>query len=90
MDMRRRGGRFLSAVSLLALSFAWATGATAAEGGPGEPKKQEEEATLFPVPDYTGDLWERPRLTGDWGGLRRHWLTKASSSKWTPSISFSM
>ncbi len=22
------------------------------------------------APDYTGDLWSRPRLTGDWGDLR--------------------
>ncbi len=22
------------------------------------------------APDYTGDLWSCPRLTGDWGGLR--------------------
>ena len=22
------------------------------------------------APDYTGDLWSRPRLTGDWGSLR--------------------
>ena len=30
----------------------------------------EEEMTLFPVPDYTGGLFTRPALTGDWGGLR--------------------
>jgi hypothetical protein len=29
-----------------------------------------EEATLFPVPDYDGDLWERSYLTGNWGGTR--------------------
>ena len=29
-----------------------------------------EEATLFPVPDFTSGLWQRSRLTGDWGGLR--------------------
>ena len=28
------------------------------------------DATLFPVPDYTGSLAERSALTGDWGGLR--------------------
>ena len=31
---------------------------------------QEEEATLFPVPNYSGDLYSRPALTGDWGGKR--------------------
>ena len=30
----------------------------------------EEGATLFPVPDYSGDLWSRSKATGDWGGLR--------------------
>lgn len=25
---------------------------------------------LVPVPDYTGDIWNRNRLTGDWGGTR--------------------
>jgi hypothetical protein len=25
---------------------------------------------LLPIPDYTGDLWHRPRLTGDWGAWR--------------------
>ena len=26
--------------------------------------------TMFPIPDYGADLWSRPALTGDWGGLR--------------------
>src|SRR5262245_43143399 len=25
---------------------------------------------LVPVVDYSGDIWKRPALTGDWGGLR--------------------
>ena len=28
---------------------------------------------LLPVPDYSGDLFERSHLTGDWGGLRQDW-----------------
>lgn len=28
------------------------------------------DATLFPIPDYTGSLWERSALLGDWGGVR--------------------
>jgi porin len=28
---------------------------------------------LLPVPDYSGDLWARSHLTGDWGGLRQDW-----------------
>lgn len=31
---------------------------------------------LIPVPDYTGDLWTRNRLTGDWGGTRTEWANK--------------
>ena len=33
-------------------------------------KSAEAEATLFPIPDFTSDVWKRDRLTGDWGGLR--------------------
>ncbi len=32
--------------------------------------KDEDEATLFPITDYSGDLLSRPALTGDWGGVR--------------------
>ncbi len=35
-----------------------------------EERAAGEEATLFPVPNYAGDLWSRSYLTGDWGGLR--------------------
>ena len=28
------------------------------------------EDSLWPVPDYSGNLFKRPALTGDWGGLR--------------------
>ena len=31
----------------------------------------EEDATLFPVPDYSGDWKSRPRASGDWGGVRQ-------------------
>lgn len=30
-----------------------------------------EPASIWPQPDYTGDLWSRRHLTGDWGGVRR-------------------
>jgi porin len=29
-----------------------------------------------PPPDYSGDIWTRPTLTGDWGGLRNDWAKK--------------
>jgi porin len=31
---------------------------------------QEAAQGLLPVPDYGGDLWNRSRLSGDWGGVR--------------------
>ena len=46
---------------LAAIGFAIAPGIVIAE----------EDATLFPVPDYSGDWMERPRATGDWGGYRQ-------------------
>ena len=29
-----------------------------------------------PTPDYSGDLWTRPVMTGDWGGTRNEWANK--------------
>jgi porin len=43
---------------------------TAAGAHGGEPKKPEAEATLFPVPDFTKNIWQRTKLTGDWFGSR--------------------
>ncbi len=31
---------------------------------------------LIPIPDYTGDIWTRPRLLGDLGGTRTDWANK--------------
>ncbi len=28
---------------------------------------------ILPLPDYTGDIWKRSFLTGDWGGTRTAW-----------------
>jgi porin len=39
-------------------------------GASGAALAQEEAQGLLPVPDYGGDLWNRSRLTGDWGGTR--------------------
>jgi porin len=66
---------FLSAVFLgaLILGFGlWPMGGQAQEAGSAQKtaKAPEAEATLFPVPNFTGDLWSRPKLTGDWGGSR--------------------
>lgn len=40
-------------------------------GEPSLDPNTTEEATLFPVPDYSGDLWKRSALTGDWGRTRQ-------------------
>jgi porin len=34
------------------------------------------EVGLLPIPDYSGDVWMRSHLTGDWGGLRQEWANK--------------
>ncbi len=36
----------------------------------GEPACQDEPPPTAQLPDYRGDLWSRPYLTGDWSGLR--------------------
>ncbi len=36
----------------------------------------EQPHGILHVPDYTGDLWTRSRLTGDWGGTRTEWANK--------------
>jgi len=38
--------------------------------------ESKSEASLWPVPDYTGDIWKRSALTGDWGGLRTDMANK--------------
>jgi porin len=35
-----------------------------------------EDQGILPVPDYSGDLWTRSHLTGDWGGVRQDWAEK--------------
>jgi porin len=61
----------------------WAAGAmlialfALARTSPGQEEKQpdkstatSQDATIYPVPSYSGDLWSRSYLTGDWGALR--------------------
>ncbi len=50
---------------LAALLVSGAPGAYAEESA-----AKAEPASIWPQPDYTGDLWSRRHLTGDWGGLR--------------------
>ena len=35
-----------------------------------------EEVSFVPFVDYSGNLWTRPALTGDWGGLRTDLINK--------------
>jgi porin len=72
---QRNQSVFLSALILSALIIGfslWPMVGQAQEAGSAQKtaKAPEVEATLFPVPNFTGDLWSRPKLTGDWGGLR--------------------
>jgi porin len=78
-DKLRINGRFLQSsqtirIFLLALLtiISLARPATAQESpaSTSQAAATSEEATLFPVPSYGGDLWSRSFLTGDWGGLR--------------------
>src|SRR5437870_12798936 len=71
--LRQHETVFLGAVIGLMLSFACAARTLAQDTAAtqsGEPKKPETEATLFPVPDFTSDIWKRAKHTGDWFGLR--------------------
>ncbi len=67
-------GRFIAAVvMMMACGFLAANPIAAQQSattGQAGSQSKPEEATLFPIPDYTGDLGKRPRLTGDWGRLR--------------------
>lgn len=29
-----------------------------------------DDKGMIPVPDYSGDLWKRSNMSGDWGGVR--------------------
>ncbi len=44
--------------------------------------KPAEPAGILPTPDYTGDIWNRSTLTGDWGGTRQDWAKKGFTVDW--------
>lgn len=54
----------------------------------GEAKKPQTEATLFPVPDFTADIWTRAKLTGDWLACALNWRTTACNSTWITCTRF--
>jgi carbohydrate-selective porin OprB len=55
----------------LLLAFLVAASAQAA----GEADNEARQGIL-PVPDFSGDLWDRNYLTGDWAGTRDEWAAK--------------
>jgi porin len=67
-NFRQRGKILLGVIIALFLSSVMETAAQ--EAATTQAEKKPEEATLFPVPDFSGDIWKRAKLTGDWGGLR--------------------
>jgi porin len=48
----------------------------------GAAAKPAEPAGILPTPDYTGDLWNRSTLTGDWGGARTDLAKKGFTVDW--------
>lgn len=67
----------LGAVALVLGASTWRA-AAAAEEKPAA----AEPASIWPKRDYTGDLWSRRYLTGDWGG----WRTKLAERGVTLSV----
>lgn len=50
--------------------------AAPAWGADGDKPAQEASTGLLPIPDYSGDIWTRRALTGDWGGTRQELANK--------------
>jgi porin len=72
-DSRVIGMRWVSyalaaAVALLGTTARGQTGPS--QGSEAPATAPAKEAALPPAPDYSGDIWTRSTLTGDWGGTR--------------------
>lgn len=50
-----------------------------AQGGSAQPAAKQG---VLPTPDYTGDIWNRSTLTGDWGGTRQELARKGFTVDW--------
>ena len=62
---------FLPIIPITLALFSSALGQEAPdESYEAEAEALAEGATLFPIPDYTSELFMRDALTGDWGGVR--------------------
>jgi porin len=66
---RDKPAKFVLLFMITLCVFGFTESTALAQQGSGAEAKADE-ATLFPVPDFTSGLWQRSRLTGDWGGLR--------------------
>lgn len=65
----------LAATAALPVLAADPAGGTPADTAAGTPAgKPPETPWLIPYSDYSGDLWRRAALTGDWGGVRKQWM----------------
>src|ERR1044071_6398280 len=60
----------LRIITLLFLSIVCVKPISAQQTSASAPPAKNAEPTLFPVADFSGDLWQRAKLTGDWFGLR--------------------
>jgi porin len=59
-----------AAGAILIALFALARTSPGQEKQPDKSTATSQDATIYPVPNYSGDLSSRSYLTGDWGGLR--------------------
>lgn len=75
----RAASRWFIAAALFA-PCAHAGDGPAGVGGPPSPTvtppPQAAPQGILPIPDYTGDIWDRPFLLGDPNGLRTQWANK--------------
>src|SRR5215470_5057115 len=75
--MKRRNSIRLCAAAVTFIAIFVLAGVGAAQDETQTPREAVEEKqpagpsfTIYPVPNYGGDLRSRSYLTGDWGGLR--------------------
>ncbi len=69
----------LSAAMVVAMSSMEAAGQEQPDAVDPATDVVQPEAPAFFRLDYSGDIWERPALTGDWGGSRNELARKGIS-----------
>src|SRR5262245_4583889 len=68
--MKRNSSKTDTSCAAICLAMIFSTAAPARTAAAESNAPPAVATGLLPVPDYTGDLWHRSRLTGDWGGTR--------------------